>query len=108
MAAEGEGQQEFWLILSQAPGLGAVGIARLQTLFGSVEAVCAASDAALAQAGLKSETRAAIRKPSSAVLEASLSWASQSSDRVILTPGDLRYPRQVLELPAPTGSFRVW
>lgn len=101
MTTNGQGQQRFWLILSQAPGLGAGGVADLVKHFGSAEAACQASDSSLAQAGLKPQTRAAIRDPDRALLETSLDWAGQSAHQAILTPVDPNYPARLLELPSP-------
>jgi DNA processing protein len=92
-------QAGYWLTLTQAPGLGPTTIAKLVGRFGSAEAVCVASPAALEAAGLKRAAVASLQAPDRQRLDAALEWAEQEQAH-ILTPDSPAYPPALRELPS--------
>lgn len=80
-----------WLVLCRAPGVGSAAVAKLLQAFGSAEAACAASAAALRGAGLSAAQAEALRRPDAEAIARDLDWLA-APRRGLLTIADAAYP----------------
>jgi DNA processing protein len=95
-----------WLRLTWIPGLGAAGLRRLLTEFGSPEAVLAASRSSLAR-HVGDALATAIREPAGeAALATAGAWLEDPANHVV-TLGDAGYPPQLLQIPDPPALLYV-
>lgn len=88
---ETENRLRAWLILTLAPGIGPVTIARLRARFDTPEAVLAADRPALTAAGLSDAAVDALRAPDERAIDAALAWAAAPA-RHLLSLDDPAYP----------------
>ncbi|MDH3451043.1 MAG: DNA-processing protein DprA [Gammaproteobacteria bacterium] len=86
-----------WLKLVHAPRISAAQVRVLMDNFDTPGAVCATRRATLRDAGLDSESIAALHAESSPAIDAELAWAEQSNNH-ILTMDDPAYPELLREL----------
>ncbi len=89
-----------WLALHNVIGLQPAVARALVKAFGTTTEVLAASDALLAQAGLKPKQRAAIRNPDWTYIQTLLDWA-QEPGQSLLTPGSADFPELLETIPDP-------
>lgn len=92
--------QEAWLWLAAAQGVGFRRLRPLLERFGSPKALLSASDRELKEAGASQKVIAALRKPDPAKLEAALRWL-EAGDHHLLTPSDPDFPPLLREIPDP-------
>ena len=93
-------EPEAWLSLDLTEGLGADGLRRLLTAFGSPGAILTQSASSLATIVGQTKARAIIAGPSADRLAASLVWL-QDENNHLLTLADEDYPKRLLEIPDP-------
>lgn len=94
---------EYWLRLTQVPGLGAVGARRLLQTFGLPENIFAASTTALAAVVPLAVANNLLQPPSpqlAALIDRTRDWAGIAGNRII-TLADPDYPASLLEIPDP-------
>ncbi len=93
-------EPEAWLSLDLTEGLGADGLRRLLTAFGSPGAILTQSASSLETIVGQTKARAIIAGPSADRLAASLVWL-QDENNHLLTLADEDYPKRLLEIPDP-------
>ncbi|HMT93707.1 DNA-processing protein DprA [uncultured Thiothrix sp.] len=84
----------------RAAGIGPASLNRLLNYFGSAVAALVASDTAISQAGLKSDTIQNLRAVPAEASAADLEWLHRAAHRHILVPEDSRYPKLLRDLKA--------
>jgi len=101
-----EKEQNYWLALCRAPGLGPISQRRLLKNFGGTPEQLFAADRKLLQAnGLKSKTLKYFQSPDWQEIERDLAWLEQANHHLI-TILDKRYPPLLKEIPdAPMVLF---
>ncbi|HFD81453.1 MAG TPA: DNA-protecting protein DprA, partial [Gammaproteobacteria bacterium] len=72
-----------WLTLLHAPGLGNRRLRQLLQQFGSPQAILAAGDTPLRQAGLAAATIDYLRAPATEDIDRDLEWRSQPGNRIL-------------------------
>ena len=95
-----------WLIALRAPGLGGGRLLDLAERFGGVEALAAASGAALRRARLPEEAIDALRRPDEDLLRTDLEWLS-APEHPLLTAGSEGFPPLLGSIPSPPAALFV-
>ena len=93
-------EQEAWLLLSQASGIGSRYFQRLLEHFGSADKALGASEAELAQLGLPRKAIAGLKASGRETIAATLAWLSKPDNR-ILTLSDPDYPQLLRQIEDP-------
>jgi DNA processing protein len=100
--SHGMTETEAWLRLAQTPGLDVRQLDGLLAEFGSVVAVCDASDRALRGAGLDEAPRRRLAEPDPELMRRAIDWLQDDTVRHRLVPWtDALYPPRLRQIPDP-------
>ncbi len=95
-----DSEQEAWLMVSQADGIGSRYAQRLLAHFGTAEAALKAGEDELAQLGIPRKAISGLKKTGRQEIAASLEWLSKPSHQ-ILTLSDEEYPGLLRQIDDP-------
>lgn len=100
MASGKRGDDQDWLVLLRAPGVGPIRYQRLIKTFGSPGQAQGASRAALEQSGLTAAAIDWLQRPDPDILARDLDWLQQPGNHLIRF-GDACYPALLAQIPDP-------
>jgi DNA processing protein len=90
-----------WIRLIRTPGFGARSCTELLQIFGSAEAICAASVTQLKAAGLNSRAAEALQTVDETIIDQDIGWLQEEDSNHLLTITDTRYPDLLRQIPDP-------
>jgi DNA processing protein len=93
-------EQEYWLVLAHAPGVGPIKFAYLLKHFKTPKAVFEADESELRELGIKGKLWEYLRNPEWQIIEKDLRWLEKPNNH-LLTLSDSDYPQHLREIHDP-------